>query len=100
TAKFQNDLTTPGLRIPITAEADTFAAVATLGRRVIWLHSYGERVTDAAQGRPPGAPRVAAAARPTMPKDGAIPPTATLPDEISYDEAKQRLTVGAGYIDH
>jgi hypothetical protein len=100
TTKFQDDLTTPGLRIPITAEADTFAAVATLGRRVIWLHSYGERMTDAVQGRPPGAPRVAAAARPTMPKDGAIPSTAALPDEISYDEAKQRLTLGAGYIDH
>lgn len=99
TAKFQDDLTTPGLRIPITADADTFTAVAALGRRVIWLHSYGERMTDAAQGRPPGPPRVAAAARPTMPKDGAIPPTAALPDEISYDEAKQRLTLGAGYID-
>lgn len=100
TAKFQDDLTTPGLRIPITADADTFAAVATLGRRVIWLHSYGERMTDAAQGRPPGAPRVAAAMRPTMPKDGAMPPTAALPDEVSYDEAKQRLTLGTGFIDY
>jgi hypothetical protein len=99
TAKFQDDLTTPGLRIPITADADAFLAVATLGRRVIWLHSFGERMMDVAQGRPPGAPRVAAATRPTMPKDGAIPPTAALPDEISYDESKQRLTLGAGYID-
>lgn len=99
TARFQNDLTTPGLRIPITADANTFFAVAAVGRRVIWLHTYGERMADAAQGRPPGPPRVAVAQRPTIPKEGAIPLTTALPDQISYDEAKQRLQLGGGFID-
>ncbi|WP_206862577.1 type ISP restriction/modification enzyme [Lysobacter changpingensis] len=101
TAKFQGDLTTPGLRIPFTADGDTFAAVASTGRRVIWLHTYGERMPDAGQGRPEGAPRVSADARPTVPKDGAIPPHAALPEELRYDAEKQRLHLGSdGYIDH
>lgn len=100
TARFQEDLSTPGLRIPITADADTFFAVAEVGRRVIWLHTYGERMADAAQGRPAGAPRAPDASRPTMPKDGAIAPDAPLPDAIRYDESAQRLYVGQGYIDN
>lgn len=100
TARFQSEFTTPGLRIPITSDADTFAAVAGVGRRVIWLHSYGERMVDEAQGRPRGSPRVITAARPMIPKDGAIPPTATLPDEMTYDKTEQRLHLGNGFIDH
>lgn len=100
TKRFQDDLSTPGLRIPITADADTFFAVAEVGRRVIWLHTYGARMADAAQGRPAGAPRAPAASRPTIPKDGAIAPDAPLPDAIRYDESEQRLYVGQGYIDN
>jgi len=100
TKKFQSDLTTPGLRIPFTADADTFAAVAAVGRRVIWLQTYGERMADAKQDRPPGSPRVAGVGRPTVPKSGAIPPMAPLPDELRYDAMEQRLHVGDGYVDH
>ncbi|MBJ7575669.1 type ISP restriction/modification enzyme [Luteimonas sp. MC1828] len=100
TAKFQMDLSKPGLRIPLTADADSFAAVASAGRRVIWLHTYGERMADAGQGRPQGAPRAHAGSRPTVPKDGAIPHHAALPEELSYDAEKLRLHLGDGYIDH
>ncbi|HXI18888.1 MAG TPA: type ISP restriction/modification enzyme, partial [Chloroflexota bacterium] len=86
--------------IPITADADTFAAVASVGRRVIWLHSYGERMADAEQGRPEGAPRAPSGSRPTIPKEGAIAPSAPLPDNLRYDESEERLYVGAGYIDN
>lgn len=100
TARFQDDLSTPGLRIPISSNADTFAAVVAVGRRVIWLHSYGERMADPGQGRPAGSPRVATATRPTVPKGGAIPPTAALPNDLRYDASDQRLYLGGGYIDH
>lgn len=100
TAKFQEDLTTPGLRIPITADADLFFAVADIGRRVVWLHSYGERMVDAGQGRPEGAPRAPAGLRPSIPKDGAIAPHAPLPDELRYDESERRLHLGIGHIDN
>jgi len=100
TARFLSELATPGLRIPITANADTFAAIAAVGRRVVWLHSYGERMADAAEGRPPGPPRVSGESRPTMPKQGAMPPADMLPEAICYDEAEQRLHFGKGFIDN
>ncbi|MDP3069721.1 MAG: type ISP restriction/modification enzyme [Opitutaceae bacterium] len=101
TARFQEDLSTPGLRIPITADAATFAEAAALGRTVIWLHTFGERMTDPANGRPAQPPRLPSARRPNIPKDGAISnaPDA-MPNEISYDSTKQRLLVGSGFIDH
>ena len=38
---------------------------------------------------------------PTVPKDGAIPPTPEgFPDSIDYDAAKRRLKIGTGYIDN
>ena len=37
TKRFQHDLSTPGLRIPLTADGKLFAEAATVGRKVIWL---------------------------------------------------------------
>src|SRR5207237_8218745 len=67
TAKFQEDLSTPGLRIPITGDGKIFAEALELGRTVIWLHTFGERMADAAKGRPAGPPRLPAAKPPTSP---------------------------------
>lgn len=73
TARFQADLVQPGLRIPLTAEAASFAAAAELGRTVIWLHTFGERFADPKQGRLAAPPRLPAAAAPRIPAAGAIP---------------------------
>jgi hypothetical protein len=99
TKRFAADLKQPGLRIPMTADAGLFAEACELGRRVIWLHTFGERFVDAKEGRS-GEPRPAQNP-PTIPKGGAIPSTADeMPDSISYDGAKRRLHVGLGYIDN
>lgn len=100
TARFQDDLSTPGLRLPITADAGLFAEAAALGREVIWLHTFGERFADAAAGRPPEPPRLPAGQRPHISAAGAIPsdPDA-MPDTLNYDAARQRLLVGRGWID-
>jgi hypothetical protein len=101
TARFQVDLAQPGLRIPITARLKSFAHAIDLGRRVIWLHTFGERFADAKAGRPPGPPRLSKERAPRIPKDGAIPDDAdSMPDEIEYDETKRRLLVGKGFIDN
>ena len=98
--RFRNDLATPGLRIPLTADPALFAEAVALGRRVIWLHTFGERFADAAEGREPGPPRLPPERRPRVPKDGAIPTDAEgMPDDIGYDAAKQRLLVGRGFIE-
>ncbi len=98
--RFRSDLATPGLRIPLTADAATFAEVALMGRRVVWLHSFGERMADAAAGRPPGPPRLPQSLRPQVPVGGAIPSdTDGMPDNMDYDATKQRLRVGSGHIE-
>ncbi len=59
TARFQPDLSTPGLRVPLTADPALFREAADLGRRVLWLQTFGDRMADPAKGRPVGPPRVA-----------------------------------------
>lgn len=97
--RFRADLATPGLRIPLTADAQTFFAAAALGRRVVWLHSFGERMADASAGRPAQAPRLPPERRPTIPAGGAIASDAAgMPDAIEHDAVTQTLHVGAGRI--
>lgn len=101
TARFQNDLSTPGLRIPITADAVTFIEAAELGRTIIWLHTFGERMTDPCHGRPASPPRLLEAKRPRIPAEGAIPQDSeSMPDSLDYDTVKQRLLVGGGFIEN
>ncbi len=101
TARFQSDLAQPGLRIPLTADGKLFAEAVELGRRVIWLQTFGERGADPKADRPAGAPRLPLAQAPRIPKEGAIPSDAeAMPDKIEYDATKLRLTVGTGFIDH
>ncbi len=100
TARFQPDLIQPGLRIPLTADASLFREAVQLGRRVIWLHTYGERFASPKEGRPKGPPRLPKDRMPRIPAQGAIRDTpAAMPDAIDYDPARQRLLVGAGYVD-
>ena len=100
TARFQDDLSTPGLRVPITADPKLFSEAAELGRRILWLHTFGERMADSNRGRPAGPPRVAASA-PSIPKEGAISgKPEDMPETIGYDAAKHRLIVGHGFIDN
>lgn len=98
TARFQSDLIRPGLRVPLTADATLFAEAAALGRRIIWLHSFGERM---GAGHPVGPPRLPKDRAPFIPADGTIPSTPDgFPDTLDYDAALQRLIVGTGFIDN
>lgn len=97
TERFAEDLATPGLRVPLTTDADVFARAVALGQRVLWLHTYGERCTDAIAGRSHGSPRVpngqgpgVLTAVPAMPE--------MMPDTIDYDGATQELRIGDGVI--
>jgi len=101
TERFQAALTTPGLRIPLTAVGELFDEAVSLGREVVWLHTFGERFVDAAAGRPAGPPRLPKDNAPRIPRDGAIPTNCDdFPDELRYSEAEQTLHVGQGRILH
>lgn len=101
TARFQEDLIQPGLRVPLTADPQLFAEAVTLGREVVWLHCHGERFADAGAGRPSGPPRLPREQAPTIPEGGGIPGAPEpLPDTMEYDAANRRLHVGKGHIDN
>lgn len=99
TERFQSDLIQPGLRIPLTARHDLYQEAVGIGKRVVWLHTYGERFIDPSNNRPAGPPR--AAGGPTIPRDGTIPTDpAKFPNELRYEETERRLYVGEGFIDN
>ncbi|WP_074857733.1 type ISP restriction/modification enzyme [Nitrosospira briensis] len=83
-ACFYDELENCDVRVPVTLDKGLFAAAVAIGRRLIYLHSYGERFAQAQtwlRGR----------ARCT----NAIA-TESLPEKFSYDEATQTLHVGDG----
>ena len=101
TARFQPNLSQPGLRIPLTAKGKVFAEAAEIGRRVIWLHTFGERYSDPQANRPAGPPRLPKDRAARIPKEGAIPSNPdAIPDAIDYDEGRRRLLIGTGFIDN
>ena len=93
-------MSTPGLRIPITAGAATFGEAAALGRTVIWLYTFGERMSDPNRERPAQPPRLKAR-MPRIPAEGAISDLLeAMPDTIDYDAVKKRLRIGSGYVEN
>ena len=100
TERFQADLVQPGLRIPLTADSDLFREAVELGRRVTWLHTYGERLAAPKEGRPKSPPRLPKGKAPRIPAAGAIPDTPdAMPETMEYDPARQRLLIGDGYVE-
>lgn len=84
TERFHEELENREVRVPVTLDKALFAAAVAIGRRLIYLHSYGERF---AQGQtwPHGRTRCTKAIA-----------TESLPEKFSYDEATQTLHVGDG----
>ena len=101
TARFAPDLVQPGLRVPITINRKLFDEAVDVGKTIIWLHTFGAHFVDPDNQRPAGAPRMPTGTGPTIPAKGTISLDGdNMPEELSYDPAKRRLHVGAGYIDN
>jgi len=93
TERFAVELEVPGPRIPITKNAELFTSAVELGRRLVWLHTYGERFTPEAEeqgGLPTGDARCTVA----VPSDAD-----GYPENFEYDQAKKRLIVGDGVFE-
>ena len=90
TRRFREQLKTPGIRIPITLDTKVWRRAVEIGRRVIWLHTFGERMVDPKAGRPLGIPDEAKPhpLTPVPAGDGEIPSSAHL------DEATETLVLG------
>jgi hypothetical protein len=97
TARFAADMDGTGLRVPLTTDASLFVRARDLGRRVLWLHSYGERFAAPSADRPLGPPRLPDERRPKVvvdiPEDERGRPT-----RIAHDAPSETLHVGAGQV--
>ena len=90
TASFYAQLETGELRAPITKDAELFERVRTIGARLLWLHTYGERFVPDGElrGRVPSGE-----ARCTK----AIPGNADeYPNSFTYNGTGRTLHVGDG----
>ena len=90
TATFSRHLGATELRVPITKDPDLFERVRSVGARLLWLHTYGERFVptgNPARQVQPGSSRCVAAV-PSGPE--------SYPESFSYDAGSQTLCVGTG----
>ena len=90
TERFAAELETRELRVPMTKNAKLFDQVRSVGARLLWLHTYGERFVPEAGQRghvPTGQARCA------MPVPGN---SDSYPDSFTYINASSTLYVGVG----
>lgn len=86
TKRFEKELETRKLCVPITKDAALFEKIREAGAQLLWRHTYGERFVPAgetARRVPPGAARCVE----------AIPGIA---EEFTYNDADQTLLIGGG----
>ena len=91
TRHFAEQLTTPGIRVPITSDLDLFAEVADLGRQVVWAQSYGAAFSG--DDRPAGLVRYDKG-DPRQPL--ALTPVQALPTDVTHDPGTRTVSLGGG----
>ena len=90
TSRFENELGTNELRVPLTQDAALFERLREVGARLLWLHTYGERLVPDGESRgriPHGKARCVKAV--PREEDG-------YPEKFHYAETTRTLHVGAG----
>lgn len=90
TCRFAKDLTNREIRVPLTKNSKLFFETAEYGKRLIWLQTYGTRMTskDCPRNRIP---------KGTAKCLKAVPDTeGKYPNEFSFDKSNQMLYVGEG----
>jgi hypothetical protein len=91
TQTFADELTTPGIRVPVTANPGLWGEAVKLGEQVIWLHTYGAVFSS------PGLPRDNV----RFPANDPHQPLCTkaitsMPEAIAYDAERATLVIGDG----
>jgi predicted helicase len=90
TRQFADELASREVRVPLTKDKKLFMKISDSGKELIWLHTYGERLSDA--GHPKG----------EIPKGMARCTKAVsdqednYPNEFHYEENNKKLYVGDG----
>jgi hypothetical protein len=90
TTRYARQLETLELRVPITKDASLFKKLRDIGARLLWLHTYGERLVP--KGKQRGqVPRGTAKCVKPVPADKD-----SYPESFDYNEATHTLHVGGG----
>ena len=90
TERFEDELATRELRIPVTKEAVLFEQACDTGARLLWLHTYGERFAPVGREQRSVSPGTAQCIR-------VVPHKASgYPEKFSYEAATRTLHVGMG----
>ncbi len=87
-AMFREELATPGPHLPITRVGKLFAAAVALGRRVVRIHTFGERWRDKKE-KPVLVGK-------TKCVQGTPADQEKYPEDFAYNAATQELRVGEG----
>lgn len=97
TARYQSQLASSPVRVPLTTDSSVWKEAVRIGRRVLWLHTFGDRFADPSDGRAPGVPYMPVGTRPRLETviQGYGDP---LPTAISYDPVSLTLHIGSGEI--
>jgi hypothetical protein len=91
--RFAEALRTPGLRVPVTADAALWNEAVEAGRHRLWLHTYAERFRDAAGERGLHVPPV-----PGIGWDVAVTQLPQDASGVTYAADAQTLTIGDGKV--
>jgi hypothetical protein len=95
THRFQTQLRQPGVRVPLTADPTLWNRAVSIGREILWLHTYGSRFDDPTAGR-------IRSERALIERFGVkcLTPVRSLPERLpehlTYDPDSQSLSVGNG----
>lgn len=91
--RFAVELGTPGPRVPLTRDSALFAEARDLGRRLLWLQTFTERLRDSEAGLGKDLPAVAG-----LGWAKAVEAIPASPVDVSYDSADRSLRVGTGLV--
>jgi len=90
TERFAEELGTRELRVPVTKDAKLFSRLQSVGAKLLWLHTYGERFIPKGHHRGQ-VPRGAARCVKPVPGDAA-----GYPENYDYNDSTKTLRVGRG----
>ena len=93
TERFEDELTTPGIRVPVTSRPDLFERAVTLGMTVVWLHTYGAVFAEPSFGRPANDVRLSIEDARRVTNLVAV---AEMPTEMTFDEMTGEVRLGGG----
>ncbi|MEJ7634719.1 type ISP restriction/modification enzyme [Aeromicrobium sp.] len=94
TATFADELTTPGIRVPITADADTWVTAVAVGKQIVWAQTYGTACAAPSDGRPKDNVRIQSGSELQQPL--CTVGVTQMPTTMSYDEEGRTLHIGDG----